>query len=72
MAEGRIDDGLDDFRRGVGLADPFNARIRPDADENGVLRAGRPGFNMMNAQDLADDLGDLHVLQAAVFNDGYL
>ena len=60
VAERRVDDRLDHFGRRVGLADPFQARVGAHADEHRILAAGRLGLDVLDAQDLADDLGDFH------------
>jgi hypothetical protein len=63
MAERRIDDRLDHFGLRVGLADAFQAAVRPYANENRVLAAGSLVLDVGNAEELADDFGDSHGLQ---------
>ena len=60
MAEWRIDNGFDDLRRRVGLADPFQAVVGAHPHEHGVLAAGGLGLNAGDAKNLADQVGDFH------------
>src|SRR6185312_591636 len=72
MAERRIDDRLDDLRRAIGLADPFQAGVGADADQHGVLAAGRFGDDVLDAEDLADDLRDYHGGHSMAAEIGYV
>jgi hypothetical protein len=60
VAEGCVNHRLDHFRRRIGFANPFQAVVRADADQNRVLAAGGFSFNLRNANDLADNLSDFH------------
>ena len=60
VTERGIDDRLDDFGRGIGLADPFRAVVGADPHEDRVLTACRLGGDLSDPQDLADHMRDFH------------
>lgn len=60
VAERSVDDGLDHFRRRIRFADPFEAVIRANANQDRILAGGGLGDDVGNAENLANDFSDLH------------
>src|SRR5438094_299581 len=60
VAERRVDNGFDDFRGCVSLADALQSILGSHAHERHVLATGGLLLDVFNSQDLADDLVDLH------------
>ena len=60
VAERGVDDRLHHLGRRIRLADAFEAVVGADADEHRVLAAGGLRLDVRDAENLADDLGDLH------------
>src|SRR5207244_13007581 len=60
VAERGIDDRLHHLGRRIRLADSFETGVGADAYQYRILAAGRLRLDVRDAENLADDLGDLH------------